>query len=338
MQVLCLRLCAIRFLWTFPQGRSFRAFLGSCVSSVQTKFGGHFRQSVDVRKLKIARKGQLEKCGQLGFAEDIVREQEKRLSKASEFRAEANRRRNPSPASKRQEDPEGVELWDSEDEDEMLEQSEDEVRSWRIGLREEGSASGKVPNVQDTEQAEMILERSTNTSHAEEVVDLVASSSSQCVEWSEERVSCAENVLKQRKDTGFSEKFEDLELPKIEKCGVARAVEPIRAELPSNLSECESARALEPVHSRRSSHAKDGGEISLTLQSETPLSSRIRFLSPCRCGCAGISPQRHNSKKVKFTFPLPRQVTCSELRGRLQVVVRNQSAARGDRRVTLAAE
>ena len=104
MQVLCLRLCAIRFLWTFPQGRSFRAFLGSCVSSVQTKFGGHFRQSVDVRKLKIARKGQLEKCGQLGFAEDIVREQEKRPSKASEFRAEANRRRNPSPASKRQED------------------------------------------------------------------------------------------------------------------------------------------------------------------------------------------------------------------------------------------
>ena len=28
----------------------------------QTKFGGHFRQSVDVRKVKIARKGQLEKC------------------------------------------------------------------------------------------------------------------------------------------------------------------------------------------------------------------------------------------------------------------------------------
>ena len=68
----------------------------------------------------------------------------------------------------------------------MLEQSEDEVRTWRIGLREEGSAGGTVPNVQDTEQAEMILEMSTNTRHAEEVVDLVASSPSQCAEWSED--------------------------------------------------------------------------------------------------------------------------------------------------------
>ena len=53
----------------------------------------------------------------------------------------------------------------------MLEQSEDEIRSWRIGLR---SASGTVPNVQDTEHAEMTLERSTSTRHAGEVVDLVA--------------------------------------------------------------------------------------------------------------------------------------------------------------------
>ena len=67
-------------------------------------------------------------------------------------------------------------------------------------------------------------------------------------------------VLKMCSNSGksrfFSEKFEVHELPKIEKCGVARAVEPIRAELSTNLSECESARALEPIHSESSAQAE----------------------------------------------------------------------------------
>ena len=85
--------------------------------------------------------------------------------------------------------------------------SEDEVRTWRIGLHEEGSASDEELNVQDTEHSERILGRNTNTRHAEEAVDLVASSSSQCAEWSKGRVaepaSCAENVLKKQKITFF---------------------------------------------------------------------------------------------------------------------------------------
>ena len=87
---------------------------------------------------------------------------------------------------------------------------------------------------------------------------LVASSSSQCAEWSKGRVaepvSCAENVLKKRKIMCFRKRLKFKR--KTEKCGVARAVEPIRAELSTNLSECEGARALEPIHSESSAHTE----------------------------------------------------------------------------------
>ena len=141
-----------------------------------------------------------ERLLQLGFAEDVVREQAKRLPRARELRAAANRKRNPSLADEHEEDTGGsVGHLDSGDEDEMLEQSEDEVQTWRVGLHEEGRASDKELNVQDTEHAEEILGRNTNTRHAEEAVDLVASSSSQCAEGSKELVakpvSCTENVL-----------------------------------------------------------------------------------------------------------------------------------------------
>ena len=88
-----------------------------------------------------------ERLLQLDFAEDIVREA-KRLSRACDLRAAANKRRNPSPAAERTEDTgRSVGHWDSGDEDGMLEQSEDEVRTWRIGLHEEGSASDEELNV-----------------------------------------------------------------------------------------------------------------------------------------------------------------------------------------------
>ena len=68
--------------------------------------------------------------------------------------------------------------------------------------------------MQDTEHAEEILGRSTNTRHAEEAVDLVASSSSQCAEGSKERVaepgSCAENVLKKFKRSCRGQKSAEL--------------------------------------------------------------------------------------------------------------------------------
>ena len=179
----------------------------------------------------------------------------------AEFRAAVNRNRNPSLASVHQEHPgKEVGFGDSGEDDEMLEQSEDEVRSWRIGLREEETASGTAPNVQDTEHAAKILERSTITRQAEEVVDPVASSSSRSAEGSEERVaelvSDAEKVLKHRKITCSLEKLKVQELPTDEQCGVARAVEPIRAELSSNLSECEGARALEHIHSKSSAQTE----------------------------------------------------------------------------------
>ena len=72
-----------------------------------------------------------ERLLQLGFAEDVVREQAKRLSRAREPSAAANRKRNPSPAAEHQEDTGGsVGHMDSGDEDGMLEQREDEVQTW----------------------------------------------------------------------------------------------------------------------------------------------------------------------------------------------------------------
>ena len=50
----------------------------------------------------------------------------------------------------------------------------------------------------------------------------------------------------------------------LEKCGLARAVEPVRAELSSNLSGCGSARALEPVRAELSSNPS-GCESSCAL-------------------------------------------------------------------------
>ena len=66
--------------------------------------------------------------------------------------------------------------------------------------------------------------------HAEEVVDLVASSSSQCAEWSEERVSGAENVLKQRKITVFRKRL------KIRSCRRLKSSELHGQSSPSELS------------------------------------------------------------------------------------------------------
>ena len=60
------------------------------------------------------------------------------------------------------------------------------------------------------------------------------------------------------------EQFKNAHGCQLEKCGVPRAVEPIRAERPSNVSECESARALEPIHSESSSHGPDGCELGHT--------------------------------------------------------------------------
>ena len=66
------------------------------------------------------------------------------------------------------------------DDDVMLDQSEeDKVQAWRIGLHEEGFASDKELDAQDTESAEEISERSITTRHAEEVVDLAANASRQ---------------------------------------------------------------------------------------------------------------------------------------------------------------
>ena len=48
------------------------------------------------------------------------------------------------------------------------------------------------------------------------------------------------------------EKFKNARGCQFEKCGVARAVEPIRAELSSNPSECEDARAPEPIQTESS--------------------------------------------------------------------------------------
>ena len=93
---------------------------------------------------------------------------------------------------------------DSGDEDGMLEQSEDEVQTWRIGLHEEGFASDKELNVQDTEHAEEISGGNTNTRHAEEAVDLVASSSSQRAEGSKERVAGRYLLLKSLCGSGES--------------------------------------------------------------------------------------------------------------------------------------
>ena len=114
----------------------------------------------------------------------------------------------------------------------------------------------------------------------------------------------------------------------LEKCGLARAVQPIRAELSSNLSGCESAHALESIHSRRSSHATDGRELGHTLQSGTIRSSRIGFLSTCLCSCAGIFSQRHNFKKVKEYFPSSQTGHKHRISGQGSCSVRLRSAAK----------
>ena len=89
----------------------------------------------------------------LGFAEEVVRDQTKRLSRACELRAEANQKRNPSLAAEYEEDTGGnVKQMDSRDEDVMLEQSEEENLTWRIGLHEEGFASDKELEGQGTEK------------------------------------------------------------------------------------------------------------------------------------------------------------------------------------------
>ena len=75
------------------------------------------------------------------------------------------------------------------------------------------------------------------------------------------------------------------------------------------LEKCGVARAVEPIHSESSSHGPDGCELGHTLQSATLLSSRHEFLPPCLCSCAWVSRQRPSSKEVKDTFRLLRQVT-----------------------------
>ena len=208
---------------------------------------------------------------QLGFTEEVVQDQTNRLLQACEFRTKANKNRNSDPVDSRHEDSgEGVGLWDSGEEEELLEQSEDEIRTWRIGIREGEPASESVLNVQDTEHAVSFVEGRTITREAEEAVEMVPSSSSQCTEGSErreEKLAEVKKVLKKQSRRCHLEKFKFARSAQPEKCGLARAVEPIRAELSSNLSECESARALEPIHSESSVQA-DTGDTSVPTQSK----------------------------------------------------------------------
>ena len=126
----------------------------------------------------------------------------------------------------------------------MLEQSEHEVQTWRIGLHEEGFASDKELDVQDTEHAEEILGRNTNTRHAEEAVDL-----SRGILY-----LVLKMCSKSEKNPGLSEKLEiqevsgRFEVPK----GVAKgqksaelhAVVPIQAESSSNAASELSAHQM----------------------------------------------------------------------------------------------